>query len=559
MNSLLVAVIGFAAFYLAYRFYGKFLSQKIYSLDPEAVVPSHEMEDGIDFVPTNKHILFGHHFTSIAGAAPIVGPAIAVIWGWVPAVLWVVLGTIFMGAVHDFGALVISARHKGRSIGEITEDLVGPRARTLFLLFIFFTLLIVIAVFALVIAILFNTYPGSVFPIWLEIPLAMAVGYLVYKKKANLVITGLVALVIMYVSIYIGVYYLPFSMPAIFGNNIIPWVVILMIYAFFASILPVWLLLQARDNINSHELFVGLGLMFLGLLIARPTIVAPAFNSSPAGAPNIWPFLFITIACGAISGFHSLVSSGTSVKQLNNETDAKAVGYGGMIAEGVLALMAILACTAGFASTEAWTSHYASWSAASGLGAKVAAFVEGGASFLEALSIPHELGAGIIAVVVVSFAATTLDTATRLQRYVVSELAEDYNAKALAGRIPATLVAVISALLLASINGGKGGLILWPLFGAVNQLLAGLALLTISVYLYKQRKSIQYTIWPMIFMIIVTSWALVTNINNYYQAQNWLLTVLGGLMLLLEVWLILETIFAFRNVERPEIPTDANV
>lgn len=553
MGSILIALGTFVGFILAYNIYGKYISTKIFEADSSNVTPSNKYEDGIDYVPTNKEVLFGHHFTSIAGAAPIVGPAIAVIWGWVPAVLWVIFGSIFLGAVHDFSSLMVSARNEGKSIGEISGTIVNTRVRTLFLLFIFFTLLIVIAVFALVIGILFTTYPQSVFPVFMEIPLAIIIGFLVYRKKAKILIPSLIALAIMYLTIWAGLY-LHFSMPSLFGlSPTMLWVIILLIYAYIASILPVWTLLQPRDFINSHELIVGLVLIILGLLIGRPNIVAPAFNLNAAGAPPILPFLFITIACGAISGFHSTVSSGTTVKQLRSESDARFIGYGGMLAEGILATIAILACTAGFKTTAAWTQHYASWSAASGLGAKVSAFVEGGASFLTSLGFSHDLGAAILAVLVVSFAATTLDSATRIQRYVISELAEDYKLKPLATKHGATLVAVISAFLLARVNGGAGGLILWPLFGTANQMLAALALLVATVYLVKKKKPVTVTIIPFIFMVIIETWALIYNINTFANQSNWLLTIIGGILLILELWMVLESINVFNKTRRGDL------
>ncbi len=547
MDSVLIALFAFLGYILAYRFYGRHLSRKIFSIDPARITPAHEFEDGVDFVPTKRHILFGHHFTSIAGAAPIVGPAIAVFWGWLPALLWVVLGSIFMGAVHDFGALVVSARHKGKSIGEVTKELIGPRARTLFLLLIFFALLVVLAVFSLVIALLFITYPSTVLPIWVQLPIAIALGFYIYRRSGNTLLASLAALFLLYVFIYLGTL-LPLRIPPIImGNEILTWVVILLIYAYVASILPVWVLLQPRDYINSHQLFVGLGLLYLGLFVAMPEMKAPAINPDPVGAPMLIPFLFITIACGAISGFHSLVSSGTTVKQLDNERDMQFIGYGSMLGEGVLSVMAILACTAGFASTAAWKGHYASWDAAKGLGAKVGAFVEGGAAFLGAVGIPHGLATAIVAILVISFAATTLDSATRIQRYVVAELAEDYNIDIFANRYVATLIAVLSAFLLSMINGGKGGLILWPLFGTINQLLAGLALLSITMYLFKLNKPVYYTLLPMLFMMGMTAWAMTINLYNFIVRGDWLLVSIGAAIFMLELWLIAEAVGVLRS------------
>ncbi len=547
MDSVLIALFAFSGYILAYRFYGRHLSRKIFSIDPERITPAHEFEDGVDFVPTKRHILFGHHFTSIAGAAPIVGPAIAVFWGWLPALLWVVLGSIFMGAVHDFGSLVVSARHRGRSIGEVTKELIGPRARTLFLLLIFFALLVVLAVFSLVIALLFISYPSTVLPIWVQLPIAIALGFYIYRRSGNTLIASFSALFLLYVFIYIGTL-VPIKIPPlIMGNEILTWVVVLLIYAYFASILPVWVLLQPRDYINSHQLFVGLGLLYMGLFVAMPEMKAPAINPDPVGAPMLIPFIFITIACGAISGFHSLVSSGTTVKQLDSEKDMQFIGYGSMLGEGVLSVMAILACTAGFASTAAWKAHYASWSAAEGLGAKVGAFVEGGAAFMSAVGVPHELATAIVAILVISFAATTLDSATRIQRYVVAELAEDYKIDIFANRYIATLIAVGSAFMLSMINGGKGGLILWPLFGTINQLLAGLALLSVTMYLFKLSKPVYYTMLPMLFIMGVTAWAMTINLYNFLLQGDYLLVFIGSGIFMLDIWLIIEAVGVLRS------------
>ena len=352
MVTLLVACASFFGFIAAYNLYGRWISDKIFCLDKQAVVPSEELRDGIDYVPTKKSVIFGHHFTSIAGTGPIVGPAIAVFWGWLPALLWVVFGSIFIGAVHDFGALVVSLRNRGQTIGEIAGRLISPRARLLFLLILFFALTIVLAIFGLVIAIIFKIYPQSVLSVWLAMPLAVGIGFWVYKGNGGLLIPSLIALVLLYAAIYAGVYHLPLSLPTEFAGVAVDpnigWTVLLMIYCFFASVLPVWVLLQPRDYINSHQLFVALFLMVAGLAVAGLTQKADLVASAPmvaqnipADAPPIWPFLFITIACGACSGFHCLVSSGTTSKQVACETDAQTIGYGGMLLEGALAVLVI--------------------------------------------------------------------------------------------------------------------------------------------------------------------------------------------------------------------------
>jgi len=565
MNSLVLAVGAGILYLIAYHTYGKFLGKRIFKLNPEAVCPSESMRDNIDYIPTQKPILFGHHFTSIAGTGPIVGPAIAIIWGWIPALIWIIVGSIFMGAVHDFGAMVVSLRNQGRSIGDIASDIVNSRVRTLFLLIIFFELWIVVAIFGVVIAVVFNMFPQAVLPVWLEIPIAIWLGYMVYNKGASHLPMSIIAVAVMYVTVIIGAY-LPIKMPTILGlNPVASWVIILLIYAYIASTLPVQTLLQPRDYINSHQLFVALGLLLLGVLVAHPTMVAPAADFSPKGAPPIWPMLFVVIACGAISGFHSLVSSGTSSKQCDAETSSLTIGYGGMLLEGMLATLVVVACGAGIAlgltkggetitGVAAFSEHYSSWGAAAGLGSKINAFVMGSANMIETIGIPHKITLTIMGVFVASFAATTLDTATRLQRYIVGELTTAWGVPSLAKRHPATIIAVGTAMLLAFYNGsGKGALTLWPLFGSVNQLLAGLALLVITVYLAHKKAPLKYTMIPMIFMLFMTGWAMLINLSKYFSTSNWLLFLIGLAVFLLEIWMVIESIIVLKKVYGTEI------
>jgi len=563
MNSLLLAAICFAGYLIAYHTYGRYLGKKIFKLSPVAKCPSTELRDDIDFIPAKKEVLFGHHFTSIAGTGPIVGPAIAIIWGWVPAVVWVVFGAIFMGAVHDFGSLVVSMRAKGRSIGDLVSDLINPRVRQLFLWIIFFELWIVVAIFALIIAILFTLYPQAVIPVWLEIPIALWLGYMVYKRRKNPVVLGIVAVIIMYITVVIGAYW-PLNMPGMFGlSPIMVWMVILFIYAFIASTLPVQQLLQPRDYINGHQLIVALALLCLGVIVAHPTFVAPALNASPEGAPLIIPMIFVVVACGAISGFHSLVSSGTSSKQCDLETNAKFVGYGGMLMEGGLSVLVIVACGAGLGlglaieggeilkGTAAFTHHYASWAAAAGLKSKLDAFVIGSANLLASYGIPLKIAVTIMGVFIVSFAATTLDTATRIQRYVISELGTSWGAKPITGRYVATFFAVITAMVLAFYSGdGKGAMTLWPLFGTVNQLLAGLALLVLTIYLLRKKLPIWIAFIPFIFMVVMDGWAMLINIRSFSSTGKTFLLVMSVIIFVLMLWMIAEAIAASRFLER---------
>ncbi len=610
MLTLFIALGSFLGFILAYHTYGRWLGTKIFQLDSDALVPSEQLRDGVDFVPTRKQVIFGHHFTSIAGTGPIVGPAIAVFWGWLPALLWVVLGSIFIGAVHDFGALVVSLRSRGQTVGEIAGRMIAPRAKVLFLLVLFFALTVVLAIFGLVIASIFKLYPESVFSVWIAMPLAVAIGFWTYRYGGKLLLPSLMALAVIYGAIYVGVEH-PFSLPTSWGNPTILWTVILFVYCFLASVLPVWVLLQPRDFINSHQLIVALVLLVAGMFAAGLSgkadlqASAPAITeSAPVGAPPIWPFLFITIACGAVSGFHCLVSSGTTSKQVACESDARFVAYGAMLLEGALAVIVILACCAGvgmgkftrqadgnyvavtneagdpLVGRAAWVTRYdphGNWSTF-GLGDKVGAFVEGGANFLTALGMPLKLAIGIIAVLVACFAATTLDTATRLQRYVVQELASTFRISVLTNKYAATALAVLTALLLAMMRGpnlpdgslrsfGTGGLYLWPLFGAINQLLAGLALMVTVFYLYRRNKPIWFALAPMLLMIVMPFWALNWQLFNtetgWWPQRNYLLLSIGLATLLLQLWMIVEAILAWPRAKGvleemlPPLPPDS--
>jgi len=542
VNAALLAAIAFAAFALGYRYYARFLGRVIFQLAADEPVPARELEDGIDFVPTQKHVLWGHHFTSIAGAAPIVGPAIAVIWGWLPALIWVVVGTIFMGAVHDFASLVISLRHRGSSIGEIAGVVVSPRVRTAFLVIISILIWIVLAVFAFIIGTLFVSNPGSIFPINVQIVVAIALGWMVRRRGVPILWPSLIGYALLVAAILYGNRF-ALTFPAIGEISVSAWVWILLLYSLVASVLPVWLLLQPRDYLNSHQLITGLALLSLGLLVLHPTVQAPAINPAPIGAPPMLPFLFITIACGAISGFHGLVSSGTTSKQVGCMTDARAIGYGGMLGEGALGLLAVLAATAGFASVGDWSSHYASWGEASGLSAKLDAFVSGGGSFVASLGIPLEEAKNFIAVMVIAFAATSLDTGARIQRLIIAELAESYGVRPLTNRYIAGCVGIAAALLLAITQaGGKGGLILWPLFGTTNQLVASVTLLIVSVWLQKLGRPIRYTLAPMLFVGMATAIAMVGEIRGYFANfdQQWLLAGIGSLILALDFWVLYE-------------------
>ena len=630
METLLIALGTLVLYLVAYHTYGKWLARKIFKLDEKAMVPSVALNDDKDYVPTSKSVIFGHHFTSIAGTGPIVGPAVAVIWGWVPALLWVLFGSILIGAVHDFGSLVVSMRNRGQTVGDIAGRVLTKRTRLLFLTILFMALTIVLAIFGLVIASVFRAYPASIFPCLVQIPLAVLIGVWLHRKGMNILIPSLIALGAMYLTVYYGnVGILGDFNASLREWSIMTWVVVLLLYSYIASVLPVWALLQPRDFINSLQLLSAIGLVVIGLVVAaliggapvaggieRPPleIIAPAFRWAPEGAPVIFPFLFITIACGAISGFHCLVSSGTSSKQIKCETDAQFVGYGSMLTEGFLATLVILACVAGLGlgtgssdgggtvlGEAAYQMRYATWGGASSLGAKVGAFVEGAANFLTALGLSRGFAVALMGVFVASFAATTLDTACRLQRYVIQELASTFAPKVsesalaaeaydlddnlvganrktgaardglshalnpftwLTNKHGATIFAIVIATMIAAIPGGAGkpagtgGLILWPLFGATNQLLAGLAFLVITFWMWRRNLPVWFVAIPMLFMLVLPGIAmglqifgengwLKTAMTGGHSANIWVLVFIGMATISLEIWMIVEAAVAW--------------
>jgi carbon starvation protein len=620
MFTLLIAILSFFGFIVAYNTYGRFLARKIFRLNSDEIVPSVELRDDVDFVPTNRYVIFGHHFTAIAGTGPIVGPTIAVIWGWLPALIWVILGSIFIGAVHDFAALVLSLRNKGHSLGDIAGEVLSPSAKLLFLVLLTFILAIIVAVFGNVIAKTFEDYPQSVMPTVISIPVAIILGFVTHRYGVSLFLASLCSIFILGVTVILSASSSMFAVKipsfesyhAVFNSTMI-WTWILFIYCYFASVLPVWLLLQPRDYVNSLILYIALALIVIGLIIAGVTGSADIMSASPplrinaateSGAPPILPFLFITVACGAVSGFHALVSSGTSSKQVASMKDAQFVGYGGMLLEAALAVIVILSCTAGIgigitnstsaaASTQnqnlnqaqahnqaqaqnknqnqsvellsksdelvtgraAWNLRYnRNWKDMN-LGEQVGTFIEGGANFISKVGIPVKFGQGIIAILVACFAATTIDAALRLMRYILQELGGMICFAPMRNRFFATGLGLAMAVGLALCKSssdapyGTGGLILWPIFGAGNQVIAGLTLMVAGVYLFREKSAAVYLLIPGAVMIFIPLWAMLYNIIFVFIVKGqYLLTVVGLFIILLAIWLIYEAYVAMNKL-----------
>lgn len=550
MTASQLATAGIILLYLGYRFYSRFLADRIYQLDAAFKTPAHTMRDDTDYVPTPKIILWGHHFTAVAGAAPIIGPSIAIIWGWVPAAIWVIFGTIFFAGAHDFGAVWASTRNRARSIGALTGEIVGARARTLFMIVIFLLLLMVNAVFAVSIAQALQATPSSVIPVWAATIVAIGLGQLIFRMKVPILWPTIIGTVILYLVIPLGEL-APIELPQTLVG-LTPgaqWILILFAYASIASLLPIWVLLQPRAYINGIQLFVGLILVYATVFIAAPPIVAPAFNMAlPANTPDLLPLLFVTVGCGAVSGFHGLVGSGTTSKQINLETDERFVCYLGSAGEGALALAAIIAVSAGFASLDEWRVVYSEF----GNGG-IPAFVQGGATIVSNGSgglLRHETAATLLTMMAVLFAGTTMDTGVRLQRYIVQEWGDIYGIRLLRNPHIATAVAVGACLTLAFAAGGPdltGGMALWPLFGTTNQLLAGLTLLVISVILVKQRRPIKYTLIPMAFVTTVALLAAIYQLDDLYEKGQFLLLGVDIVIVISAVCVLLEASSALKR------------
>lgn len=516
MNSLWLVIVSILAFLIAYVTYGRWLAKE-WGVDPSRKTPAHELEDGIDFVPTSPAVLLGHHFSSIAGAGPINGPIQAAIFGWVPVLLWIVIGSIFFGGVHDYGSLIASIRHKGRSIGEVIGINMGRSGKMLFSAFAWLTLLLVVAAFTNIVATTFASTPEAASASMMFIVLAVAFGYLVYRRGVPMGIATVVGVTLLFTCVYLGRVF-PLSL------SVNTWIVIMMVYIFVASIAPVWILLQPRDYLNSFLLYAMIAGAVLGILIYRPTIQLQAFTGFNINGQWLFPMLFVTVACGAISGFHSLVGSGTTSKQLDTEHDALLIGYGGMLIEGVLAVIALI--TAAYISQGELTELLA--------GSPVNVFSTGVGVFMAKFGIPFEVGKSFVALAVSAFALTSLDTATRLNRFVFQEFFHKEGAEKqsiLTNMYVSTGVTVLIGGYLAM--GGFARI--WPIFGSANQLLAALSLLAIAVWLKNTGRNYRMLVIPMVFMLVVTLFALVFLIKANLAAGNWILVIFPALLFVLAI------------------------
>lgn len=557
MNAAIIILFGIIWFIFAYFWWGNIIKNKVLQSNDNNEVPSIKYKDNKDYVPTNPVILFGHHFSSIAGAGPIVGPILAFAWfGWLPALIWILVGSVFMGAVHDYTSLLISVRNRGISIVEITENAISKKARTIFAIFVWLTLVLVQAIFADLTARTLSEKPEIALPTISVIFIAIIFGWAVYRKGLNLFIATISALSLLIFSIYLGNQF-----PIIASYDI--WLILTFVYTMIAAILPVWVLLQPRDYISVYILLIGMAIGMIGVLVLQPEINAPAYLGFSSNKGPLFPILFITVACGAISGFHSLVSSGTSAKQLRKESDGKKVAFGGMLTEGALAMLVI----AMVSSVLIWNPNPAEGEFIfQNLLQKSANIVFGTALGLsvQSIGIPLSIGIQFGVLMLNAFILTTLDTSARLNRYILQETTGGKLGGIFKNRYVATFLSLLAAYLLIALGGYK---ILWPLFGASNQLIATLALFVISTYLFGIKAPKLYTLIPAIFMLFVTEIALFYQIFwEFAPNNNWILLTIASILFILGLMIVYESIkkmiainkanqYKSEVIEKENIPT----
>jgi len=525
---------------LGYRLYGRFVG-RLFGQDPERTTPAHTKYDKKDFVPAkNWWVLFGHHFSSICGAGPIVGPALAcAYWGWLPSVVWILIGSVFMGAVSDFSSLFVSIRSEAKSISEIARDEISPKVRLFFSVFIWISLILVIAVFAIFAAKTFITEPNAVLPSFGLIPVALMIGWMLYRKKfpgVPVTVLGLVCLVLL----LFGGTRFPISLDSMGGLS--PqtiWILVLLLYCAIASVTPVQILLQPRDYLASFILFAAIGIGSAGVILTHPQMAPETFHGffsdelSQAGP--LWPMMFVTIACGAISGFHSLVSSGTTCKQISSERHACRVGYGGMLVEGFVGVLVIICVSAGLSSMEL--------KAVLKSGGPIAAFSQGFGAISN--TFMGDYGTPFAVMALNAFILTTLDTATRIARYLTSELFGIKN------QFAATAIVVAAAGLLALTGQWNK---LWPAFGASNQLIAGLALLVASCWLLHRGKKVWVTLIPAILMLVTTVCAFLYQIVSALHREvdgvsspDFFIAAIASILVFISFLIAHDTVQTFRR------------
>jgi carbon starvation protein len=526
MSAAILVISAFILFCLGYFLYGGFIERRLISPEPDKDTPAYEFRDEIDYTPAKTPMLFGNHFASIAGAGPIIGPLVALsCFGWLATVCWIVLGTIFLGAVHDYLALMVSVRNKGLSMAQVAASAIGARAKCLFSIFLWLALILVISVFGVVGAKTLVVKPELVLPTFGIIPVAALLGILVYRLKASLFFSTTIGLTFMFALIYVG-YKVPLRIPSFFGMD--PhsiWFILLMLYCLLASLLPMWLLMQPRDYLCLAQLILCLGVGYVGLFLANPKISAPICTGASSVKGPIWPMLFVIVACGAISGFHSLVAAGTSSKQLANETRGRLIGYGGMVMEGVLAVLCLVVASAGLKWGKELTTEQFGLQASLERG-WIFAFGQGYGKILsDAFPIITASIASLFGMTMIkTFVMTSLDDGTRLARFIVSETLGE-RLPIFKSRMTGSVTTIVPAFYLGFTNAWER---IWPVFGAANQLIAALTLIVISSYLLGVKRPTPYTLIPALFMVATTIGAL---LYLSFNPKNGFITISGNLLL----------------------------
>ena len=557
-------------YFVGYRFYAGKLDSELIQPDAGQVTPAVKQNDGVDFVPSKPLVLFGHNFASIAGAGPVIGPIIAMHhFGWAITLVWILIGNVFIGAVHDYLTLMVSVRNRGSSIADIAESTMGFRAKAIFAIFLVLAMLLVIAVFGVVAAKTLIAQPEMVFPTFAIIPVSMVLGWCIYKKSYNLQLVSLIAVLTIILNIYIG-FQIPVPLPemGVMGfSPLIFWFIVLMIYAGVASILPVQTLLQPRDYLSTYILIGSMALAILGLIWVGPELNTPPFRGAMSEVQGpLWPMLFVLVACGAVSGFHSLVAGGTTSKQLASEMQGKSISYGGMLTEGVVAVVTVLLVGGGLY----WVAPQGSSIDMSQLGFRetlqsggwILAFGNGFGNIVhQMLPFLSFTFASMIAVLALNtFVLTTLDTAVRITRFLIQESLGE-KVPTFKNKYLVTVTVIIAAYLIGATDGWQK---IWPIFGATNQLIAAVALFVVATWLMAVKKPTHYVLYPAIFMVITTIGALAWQAYSFLTAPepNLFLGITALVLIGLAVFVGNEGMQALKGrrvvcISTPEVPSRA--
>jgi len=574
MLSVIVILVGIILYAIAYWVYVKWFAKNVIMSDPKRETPAHTYMDGVEFFPSNKYVLFGFQWKSIAALGPVTGPIIALQWGWLPGLLWILFGTIFIGWIHDYGSLIVSSRHEGASFGPITYELISPRARTILLWYILWYVILILSSFCNIVARqVFPTYPVSPVPVLIVAIVGILVGYATYKLKVNIVYTTIIAVIIMFLGIWAGIA-LQFTAPLAsvpltgavppFPNAMDFWIFMTLLFCFLGAVLPIWVFIQPINYLSFYLVYAGIIGIIIGAFVGQPTFersMMTGFFTATGTGPPLWPMLFVTIACGAISGWHSLIGSSVTSKQLDTEPDAHFIGGGAMLAEGILAIVSLTA-VAIFSDAALKTKLPAT------VVTPTAAdkFVGGGTGLLEYLGIPLNVGNALTAVMLIILAITIMHIGLRITRLVLSDLAGPRLGGTFKNKYFSAIIVCIIVYILTSPHTGAAFYYIWGTFGGANQLMAGLALMIVSLWLTKEKRPTVYTVIPMLFMLATTLSALTYLVyDGIWGLKGYLATpVLGTLfavgvnifLLILGLFMCYEGAKAFKRLRaKPEKTT----